>query len=103
MAHERETLDISENPVLLQLVEEVRASNTPRVLRRGNEDVAIVMPLANGTRRRVRKSPIRRKSPADIEAFLASAGGWKDLVDTEQLKRDIYESRERSGRPPIKL
>lgn len=99
VARERETLDISQNPALIQLVDEIRARNTPRVLQRDNEDVAIVLPIANGTKRRTK----RVKTEADYQAFLASAGGWKDLVDTEQLKRDIAKSRARSSRPLIEL
>ncbi len=103
MASEHETIDISHNPDLLRLAEEVRRRNQSAVLRNGDEDVAIVMPVAGDTKRKARRSPFTRKSQADIDAFLASAGGWKDLVDTEQLKREIAESRARSGRPPIEL
>ena len=45
----------------------------------------------------------RTLSEADYEAFKSAAGGWKDLVDTEKLKRDISESRKISTRPPIEL
>ena len=34
-----------------------------------------------------------------LERALVAAGAWKDLVDTEQLKRDIYESRGQAPRP----
>jgi len=103
MAVGHETIDISKNPDLLRLAEEVRRRNTSTVLRNGDEDVAVVMPVADSGKRKAPRSPFKQKSQADIDAFLASAGGWKDLVDTEQLKRDIAESRARSGRPPIKL
>ena len=43
------------------------------------------------------------KSAADYEAFLASAGGWRGLVDTDKLIANIYESRRRSSRPPVEL
>ncbi|NUM37456.1 MAG: antitoxin family protein [Candidatus Brocadiae bacterium] len=33
----------------------------------------------------------------------ASAGAWKDLIDTEKLKKGIYENRLISTRPEIKL
>ena len=52
---------------------------------------------------RARRGGRRKKTAADYKAFLESAGGWKDLVDTEKLKRDIYESRSISSRPPITL
>ncbi len=35
----------------------------------------------------------------DLEAFLASAGGWKGTHDPEELKRMIYESRLYNSRP----
>ena len=103
MAHDYETLDITHHPDLLRLAEEVRRTNTPTVLRRDNEDLAVLMPVAEGATRKARRSSIRKKSQADIDAFLSSAGGWKDLVDTEQLKRDIAESRARSSRPPLTI
>jgi hypothetical protein len=44
----------------------------------------------------------RTHTEADYQAFLASAGGWKD-VDTDKLLEDIYESRRTSSRPPVDL
>ncbi|MBN9388761.1 MAG: hypothetical protein J0I20_11965 [Chloroflexi bacterium] len=44
----------------------------------------------------------RTRTEADHQAFLASAGGWKD-VDTDKLLDDIYESRRTSSRPPVDL
>jgi hypothetical protein len=53
-------------------------------------------------RREGSKTPRRRKTAADYEAFLSAAGSWKD-VDTDKLIADIYESRRRSSGPPIEL
>ena len=96
MAREAKHTDITHIPELVRLVEEVRASNEPRVLTRDREELAVLTPA------RVRRAR-RPKTKADYEAFLSSLGGWKDLVDTEKLKRDIYESRRISTRPPIEL
>jgi predicted DNA-binding antitoxin AbrB/MazE fold protein len=38
-----------------------------------------------------------------IEALRASAGGWKGLIDAEELKRNIYTDRLISTRPEPKL
>jgi hypothetical protein len=103
MATERETIDISNNPDLLRVVEEMRRRNVSAVLTNGNEDVAVVTPVANMPRRGGKRSHGRQKTEADVDAFLSAAGGWKDLVDTERLKRDIAESRARSSRSPIQL
>ncbi|MEA2573007.1 MAG: hypothetical protein QOH93_305 [Chloroflexia bacterium] len=76
---------------------------------RGNETLLVekmegelIMLKVASTRRptKVRRS---RRSPANREAFLSTAGGWKDLVDTDRLIENIYESRSISSRPPIQL
>ena len=52
-----------------------------------------------------KKRPKRRRviTDADHQAFLSSLGGWKDLVDTDKLIENIYESRSISSRPPVEL
>lgn len=45
----------------------------------------------------------RPKTEEDRDAFLTSAGSWKDIVDTDKLIEDIYESRRRSIRPRVDL
>jgi hypothetical protein len=98
MPHERETIDISHNPDLRRLAEEVRHSNAPRVLRADDKDIAVVMPIADLPKRK-RK---RARSDADYQAFLDSAGSWGD-VDTDEFLRYVYERREASSRPPVEL
>jgi hypothetical protein len=98
MAKELKPIDISRVPELLRIVEEVRESGEPRVLRRDNEDLAVVSPLTPKARRPGRRAP----TTADWEAFRSSAGGWSD-VDTDKLVADIYASRRRSIRPPVEL
>jgi hypothetical protein len=98
MVSERDAIDISKSPDVLRLAEEVRRSNTPRMLRAHNQDVAIMMPVAD-TKRSKRKWV---KTDADYQAFLDSAGSWAD-VDTEEFKRYIRERRDASSRPPVEL
>jgi predicted DNA-binding antitoxin AbrB/MazE fold protein len=45
----------------------------------------------------------RPKGKGMIEALRASAGGWKGLIDAEELKRNIYADRLISTRPEPKL
>lgn len=47
MAQELGPLDISDAPDLMRLVEEVRRSRAPRLLKLGNEPVAILTPVAS--------------------------------------------------------
>jgi hypothetical protein len=35
----------------------------------------------------------RKKTKADEDAFLSSAGGWKGLIDADKFLKDIEESR----------
>ena len=37
------------------------------------------------------------------DGFEASAGGWKDLIDAEELKKNIYADRLIATRPEVKL
>ena len=92
-------IDISSAPDLVHIVEEVRATGEPRLLRRGGEDVALLMPVPGASVRRKR----RAKSDADRAAALSSFGGWKGLVDARKLKRDLTESRRIPPRPPIEM
>jgi hypothetical protein len=88
-------LDVSNAPELLRLAEEVRASNTPRVLSRDDEPLAVVVPV-----RRPRKA--KRPTAEDLAATLSTAGAWQGLVDAVELKRQIKEARS-DHRPPIEL
>jgi predicted nucleic acid-binding protein len=57
------------------------------VVERGGSDVAVIRPTATKGGRRGR----RPRTPADRAAFLATAGAWDGLVDTERLKADVAE------------
>jgi hypothetical protein len=95
MTAERAPIDIRHAPPLAELVEEVRATGTPRHIVRDDEEVAILIPVRPARRRG------RTPSQADYEAFLASAGSWRD-EDTDTFIEHIYESRH-SSRPPVEL
>jgi hypothetical protein len=98
MATEFKTVDIGDAPDLVRLAEEVRATRETRILRRHEEDLAMLAPVPATARRR----RSRAKISADFEAFRSSAGSWQD-VDTDQLIADIFASRERSTRPSVEL
>lgn len=98
MAQQREILDITHNPELLRVAQEVRRSKMPRLLRAGDVDVAMIMPIADPPKRRSK----RVKTEADYQAFLASAGSWAD-VDVDEFKRYLRERRDAGDRPPVEL
>ena len=75
--------------------EEVHTTHEPRILRRDDEDLAVLMPV---TPKRKRKG----KTAKDLELFHSAAGRWKD-VDTDKLLADIYADPAHSNRPPVEL
>ena len=92
------SVDVRDVPELLDLAREVQVTEEPRVLRYGEEDLAIVMPIARATKRRSKHTtPLLAR-----EAVLAAAGGWKDLIDAERLKEQLAASRG-SDRPAVEL
>ncbi len=88
--------DVTDNPELARLAEEVKATRQPRYLEKDGKRLAKVTPVAP------KKRVPREMTAADRQAFLSSAGAWVGLVDGEQMKRDLAESR-RLTRPPVEL
>jgi predicted DNA-binding antitoxin AbrB/MazE fold protein len=41
------------------------------------------------------------EAPGAVDAFAATSGAWKDLLDCEQFEQDIYESRRLQTRPEV--
>ncbi|MPZ13626.1 MAG: hypothetical protein GEU73_04250 [Chloroflexi bacterium] len=97
MAKELAPIDISHFPDLVRLAEEVRTTKIPRVLRRNDEDIAVMVPLVPR-----RRATTRPRTKADVDAFLAAAGSWRDLIDPQGFKAHIASSRG-SDRTPVDL
>ena len=77
-------IDISHMPELLDLVEEVEATKTPRELRRNNKPVALLTPIL--------------KSKADWKKIKKTFGSWSDL-NADELIANIYRWRKEGLRP----
>lgn len=96
MAEQYAAIDITNMPELVGIVEEVRRTNCPRVLRREAQDVAMVMPLP---------SEIDETGSADsteVAAALAAGGSWAGLVDAEELKAQLHATRgSHRAAPPL--
>jgi hypothetical protein len=102
MAREYKTIDIGDEPALMRLVEEIRTSREPVILRRGEEELAILQPTGEEPSS---DEDVRNWRPTaeQIAAFRSIAGAWKD-VDTDRLIEDIYEGRRiGADRPPVEL
>ena len=98
MTREADSIDISSLPDLAQLADEVARTGRPCVLRRGDTNVAVVVPAA----RRARRPEAGPLTDAQRQAFLSAFGSWKGLVDADQLKRELRAARS-SRRPPVEL
>src|SRR5947209_8609401 len=77
----------------------VREEHKAVVVEYANGEKFLIKPLSSAKTHRRRS---RKGTKADYEAFLASAGSWRD-VDTDELIKRIYESRTISTRPPVEL
>jgi len=83
-------LDISTMSDLVQIVEEVAATKTPRELKRDNKIVAVLMP-----------SDTKRKT--SIQDALALAGAWK-AIPSDDMEERLYRIRHESKpTPPFTL
>ena len=49
----------------------------------------------------IRREPTKTRSFCDV--LDATAGGWKDLIDADELKKNIYNDRLISTRPGVEL
>jgi hypothetical protein len=110
MAKGLRQIDVSRKPELLRLAKEVRRTKQPCILRRGHEDIAIVVPVGTGTvadrREQVTEAQIWADAgvtgPADLWAdydadivrtALQQARGALAGVDREELLEDLRGAR----------
>ncbi len=93
------SVEIRDLDDLHRVLLEARSQGEPLVLQTDGGDEIVFSPSAR-TRPKRRTSEERAK--ADDEAFLASAGSWKGLIDVDEFKRN-YKAARGSNRPPIVL
>lgn len=107
MASQARTIEISDIGDLGALVEEVRRSRSPRILRRDGEDVAVLTPLtrtakpSDGQVGRPR-APTKREVADSRAAIQSAAGSWQD-IDVEKLKDELRRQRAMATRPSVDL
>ena len=84
-------IEISNNPELLHLAEEVEATNKPRLLKRDNTPVALLTPVK-------KKQSLQAKRKA-IKETLALAGAWGDR-DWNEVEAELDRIRH-SSKPTL--
>lgn len=86
IASEYMTIDISADPMLLALAEEVRRTQRPRLLRRADEDIAMIAPVKKGTQRRARKTAPEKyptvASLAGAAGTLPVSTSWEEVRES---------------------
>jgi hypothetical protein len=99
MAHENPPLDISHDPDLLQLAEEVRKTKKARTVKLTEGVIAVVKRELTGDRRRPRRraqpaetsqTPAKAYTLASAYGAVADAGGPRDF---DQMIREAKEER----------
>jgi hypothetical protein len=97
-----DSINIRDMPELERLADEVRRNKRPRVLRRDNQDLAIVTPVydQNASATQADSEGIWATYDADRvrAALTATMGSWHDL-DTNRMISDLYRAREEGSRP----
>jgi hypothetical protein len=98
MAREYPVVDLNKGnvPDIAELAEEVYRTRQPRVIRRADEDLAVIAPV------RKKAKVGRRPTPEDVKAFESAFGAWTG-VDLEAFLRANEESRRLSTRPLVEL
>ena len=95
MPNARGVIDVTNEPELRRLAEDVRGTGEPQILRRGGEDLAVVVPMAPGQEIGAR----RAKTTEDLPAYRAAADSWRE-VDLKTSLRNNAVSRTRTTRMP---
>src|SRR5947208_3035916 len=79
-------IDISNIPDLVRIVEEMKHTKEPRILKRGSSPVAMLMPMETATQRHKTIEPFDFKPLDEIKASFLAAGY------TEAEVNDMIES-----------
>src|SRR5437016_14597091 len=91
MAKELQPIDITDVPDVLRLAEEVRTSRVPRLLKRGDQDVAILSPVeASPSGQRFPRRRERRTGPDDPLWQIIGIG---DAAASPEEPTDVSENK----------
>lgn len=86
-------IDVEDMPALREVVETIRDSREPVVLRLAGRDIAVITPVEPSETEM--EGVLTREQ---YDGLMSAVGGWAGIVDTEQLKRDHGEARGQAPR-----
>src|SRR5581483_3643368 len=98
MRQEAEAIDISGFPELLRLAEEVQRTHAPRLLKRGEEEIAFLAPIRPRSKKPKRSKSVTL-SPAESDSVLniIGIGESSEPTDIARYEReylaDAYDLR----------
>jgi hypothetical protein len=98
MAKEPAAIDGTHLPELLRVAEDVRATNTPPVLRRNDEDIAVVIPVASISRERRTPGTVAHALAAGFQAIPA----LPKSISVEEMTRIAAEEHAQACRRIIR-
>lgn len=90
LANTLQTIDISNKPEVLALVDDIVSSGVPRVLRASGSRVVLITPYATS------------KTDAQRQALERAGGSWT-AEEAEALKQKVRESRAVPPEPAVEL
>jgi hypothetical protein len=92
MAREALTIELADVADLSALVDEVRRSRRPRILRQDGEDVAVLIPTATpkrpGGKARHLRPPTEQEVARSRAGIEAAMGSWQDIGDVLTTARN---------------
>ncbi len=100
MAHDYAPIDINTNPSLIEIVEEIRRTNRPRILRRGDKDVAVISPVKKSAKGSTRFSSDELALPTTytLETAFGAVATRHYPEDFDRMIREVKEERAERGR-----
>jgi len=94
MARELKTIDVSSMPEALKIAEEVSATNEPRILRRADQDLAVLMPLPRPRKRSPRGKVFTKDDPLMGLVGIGRSGGPGDVSeDKHKYLAEAYKNK----------
>ena len=91
MANNYAPIDVSTDSALLKLAEEVYRTKRARVLRRANEDIAVIAPVQTVKRRSERKKSVEAEKYPTVASLAGAAGSLPTLVRWDEVRESARD------------
>ena|SRR3990167_7785102 len=99
MAKDLKPLDITHTPEVLRLAEEVAKSGIPRILRRDNEDVAVISPATSNPDTIGQGKPTSKDDPLWEIIGIANAADFPNVPKDVSSNIDKYLAEAYDSKP----